>query len=204
MKKIKVLLNCDPNLKIDLAKTEYNFFVGIDAGCRFFYQQKKKFDLAIGDFDHFENKKIKKLAKKNIILAAKKDVLDLEYCLNYLQNNFVIESIDLFIPHLRIDFDFYLLKMFNQYSHLYVYNSQFLIFKLKANNYFSYLKFQKYHYFSIICLQQGIVEIKNFKYSGLFKMNYLETKFFSNEMIENRNGVIKINNGTALIVCSKK
>jgi len=201
---MNIFINCDFN-KNSISK-DYDFFVGVDQGCNFFYRQNKKFDLAIGDFDSFDSLKIKKLAQKIIYLKQEKDFLDLEYCLNYLYLKFTnqILKIDLFVPKNRIEFDFNLILLLKNFPNIYVYGDNFLMFKLKKNNNFCYLKYQEYCYFSIVCLKKGKVKIKNFKYSGCFKMNFLNSKFFSNKMIKNKNGTIQVVKGCALIVLTKK
>ena len=69
---------------LDVLETDFDVFVGVDAGSLFLLQHQLPLDLAIGDFDSVSQadfRQIEQAAKELILAPAEKDDTDLELAL---------------------------------------------------------------------------------------------------------------------------
>jgi thiamine pyrophosphokinase len=84
----------DPNILYRAEEDE--LLVGVDAGIDLMFATGLAVDLAVGDFDSISTETAERARREAAVvveLPEEKDVTDLAYCLDYLYNHYVYDSI---------------------------------------------------------------------------------------------------------------
>lgn len=163
--------------------------------------------ISIGDFDSCKNDQEEtiKLNSKMIKHPVEKDMGDLELALNYAANNGYSDvvlynincgkRIDHFINNILI------LKKYNKLLNITVKDNNNLMYFLNNHN---VIEKSNYSYYSLIVLEdtQNLFISSEFKYSFSGSVDKFDTRFISNELVENK-GIISYDSGDILLIMSK-
>ncbi|MFA7156480.1 MAG: thiamine diphosphokinase [Bacilli bacterium] len=190
--------------KISIGENDY--VVGVDLGASQLLENEIRIDLAIGDFDSIKKEdleRIKKVAKKHIVLDKSKDETDLEAALKIFENGSKITIVGA-LKGERSDHYFNHFLLLNKYDNLdiKIIDKKNEITLLKKGNHF--IKKEDYKYFSIFCLDSAIINVSAaFAYPlTYYEINLYSTNCISNELIKD-SGYIEVLNGQVILVKCK-
>lgn len=206
-----ILVGASKDLKSSkfLSNFKNDFLVAMDGGYYHYLNENIEPDLFVGDFDTLDKDKLKN-PKKTISLSTIKDDTDtiqaIKYCLSIGINKFLMYGcLNGKIEHTIANIQtLSFLQEHNAQGYLIDEENDKVLFLLHNNEIKFDLSTGLISVFSLSSISKEVT-ISNMKYN--VDKTTLTSAFplgVSNEFIENKNGHIKVNDGTLLIVTNNK
>lgn len=176
------------------------FIIGIDKGCKYLIDNHYLIDLAVGDFDSYDELDlVKKNSKEMIVLNPIKDDTDFEHVLKYL-NGKGFDVINVYgVLGGRQDHNFLNLKLlYLSNLNMFMYDNKHKVFILNKGKHF--ITKDGYKYLSLIAFEKCRLSLTGTKYPIDNKIiDFNDNYTTSNEILDDK-CEIDIDEGKLLII----